>query len=257
MPNIVPANSLVELAQERSYSTKNGWRTVRRFSGLKAQVEARAMLLVQEGYEINLRYGAVCTVEASIGLDVQDENPQIEAPVYNWELMGNAFEMDMLSANITAINGLNAADQKLLRDIIEGRINVGETYSGGDPTFADSSTALPIFKLYLSGVKSVQMFAPVLRRSYSVSRSFQISASLTGAGQVYSTARVVADEGVPTVIAANIPASSQVTKTGAIYMYYGWLKGFPQIQVAAGNKAQVSQEWQWGLWSENLYTKNA
>jgi len=39
----------------------------------------------------------------------------------------------------------------------------------------------------------------------------------------------------------------------ALTFDFGWLKGYPDYQGAAGNKAVIAQEWEFGLWSREIY----
>jgi hypothetical protein len=135
-----------------------------------------------------------------------------------------------------------------LRDFADGK----KSYL--DDTPAVTGDALTVWKIQRAGVKSKVIYQPMLRHTRTVSSSYQVPASLTGVGTVYSTARLLALEPIPSLISGSLQSSSTTTRTDGVKVAFGWLKTYPTISIASHNKAQIVQEWQWGQWADKLYT---
>ncbi len=258
MSNIIPNASAVEQPIERRYSSSNGWQTIRRWRGGEDAIVAQGDLMMGQGYEIIVRAGAVWELEATLGANSAGGGGVGDEPVEVWELTGNAFEKDLLQADIAAVNNLNAADFRFLRDFFDGKKNA-EDYKSTSPTWVAPGSGDPeaVFQLWLAGVKSVMMYQQVLRHTKTIARGAEIPQSVTGAREIFSTTRLIAVNPVPGWIIASMPTSSTVNRpgyTGALY--YGWMKAYPQITLAAFGKSQIVQEWQWGLWPSAMYTIN-
>jgi len=249
--SIWPNSNAVEGPASRRYSAERGWQTVRNFEGGETAIESKASELLALGYDIEITGGAVWRLTATVATNASSSNPiGTDEPVDTWELFGNESEKDLLQANVAAVNSIIDDDQALLRSIFEGQIDASQ-YRTSSPAFTSVGSGDPvgIWQLWLAGVKSVTFFQPVLRHTKTVSRAYEIPNSLTGVGQVYSTAQLIVLEAPPADIAANLGASSYVTKSGVSnQFYFGWFKCSPQITISAGAKRQLVQEWRWGLW---------
>jgi hypothetical protein len=108
----------------------------------------------------------------------------------------------------------------------------------------------------MAGTKSIRVYQAMLRHTKTVAASYQIPASLTDIGEVFSSARLINQEPIPNVISGMMPAGSSVTLSAGMTAYRGWLKGFPTITLSANGKAQIVQEWEFGDWSDTIYTIN-
>lgn len=172
-----------------------------------------------------------------------------------WELQPNVVEKDFLEADLSAINALSADMVALIKK------------SGDDPSYAYASDAIytaatspqkttiaASVKLLRAGVKSIRVFAPVLRHTLTVSRNYTVAAALTNCGSVLSTSRLYSSEGVPNTLLFNLPTGSNPTRTDGLVPKYGWFKKYPQVTQVGQGRWQIVQEWEYGLWSTELYT---
>ena len=245
----------VEQPQERAWDSRRGYVTTRKFEGTASSLETLATTLASQGYSWNIQYGPVCKLTASISADFDSGSgsvTEVETVVDTWELSANVAEKDILNSE-SALVTTAQADLRTLRDILDGKKDIDLLTSSDVTTSAGWKLAL----LISQGVKSTIVYQPILRHTQTASNGWTVPNSLTNVGKVYTTAQLLSAENVPVSLNNNLTASSSVTRTdtGTDIVYtYGWLKTHPQIVDAAFQKIQVVQEWQWGLWSTDLYT---
>ncbi len=255
MSNIIPNASAVEQPIERRYSSSNGWQTIRRWRGGEEAIVAQGDLQMSQGYEIIVRAGPVWELEATIGGNTTGGGGIGDEPVEVWELTGNAFEKDILNADIDAVAGLHKEDYRVLRDFFDGKKDA-EQYKTTSPVWRNTGGAPEsIWQCWLAGAKSIQMYQPILRHTKTIARGAEVPQSVVGAGQIYSTTKVIELNFVPGWLAISLPASANRSRPGETVptLYYGWLKAYPQITLAAFGKSQIIQEWQFGLWAWKMY----
>lgn len=179
--------------------------------------------------------------KAAIGSGVGGiNNPNI--PLNNiWELQPNMVEKDIMDADI-AINDLTVAQKDAITAAVAANA-VGSL----------AGNSLKFYKLLRAGVKSIRIFEPVLRHSLTVRSDYTIAITLTNVGKIYTTAQLSSVEGVPSILLFNLPSGS-VARSDALSVGYGWLKKYPSVTQIAGGKWQIVQEWEYGVWSTDLYS---
>jgi hypothetical protein len=207
--------------------------------------------LIIRGYEYTVTplSGGCYRMEAtgewgSQGSDGTDSSPN-EALNDVWELQPNMVEKDFFDADISLVNSLSNADMKKVKDAIEKLT--------GDQSASFTGNSLKCYKLLSAGVKSIRTFAPVLRHNQTFRRDYTVRASLTNVGSVITNASLSSIEGVPETLLFNLPTNSNPSRTDGVGLGYGWLKKYPTISQVAGGKWSIQQEWEWGLWSVDLY----
>lgn len=128
--------------------------------------------------------------------------------------------------------------------------------TGGVAFFAPAASAFKLANLIVAGVKSTRIFQPTLRHNKIVSDKYSVQDALTNCGSIIKASSIAALEGIPTTILFNLPdayASARSDDFGAL-LKYGWFKKYPNVTELADDQWQISQEFEWGLWHENLYT---
>jgi len=87
-----------------------------------------------------------------------------------------------------------------------------------------------------------------------VTSKYDVPDALTNCGKIITAASINALEGIPSTILFNLPsdyASGRGDELGA-QLFHGWLKKYPNV-TQQGGEWSISQEFEWGLWHENLY----
>lgn len=244
----------IEQGVVKEYDPRRGPVTIRRWRGPRAALEALKDNLIAAGWTTRLETGGGpnCSLEASIAQEFSGGAPQITDPVDTWELTANVSEKDILRSDSTQIDGLSSADIKVLRDLIKGKLEFDGLTSS--KFTSAGSLGWNVAKLIAQGLQSVVVYQPIIRHTKTVSRNWEVPASLTNVGNILLTSTLVSLEDPPASISNNLSASgAEVTRDGLTFRY-GWLKTHPTITDAANERIQIVQEWQWGLWPTLIYT---
>lgn len=188
--------------------------------------------------------GAKDTIEARIPSPVNlFGNPEEEQPVNDWELMSNDVEKDLLESDIDIVNNLTDNEKLGLSQYMQ---DPGpDTFPASEP----GSDYEALVKQVQRGLRSVEVSAPSLRHTMTVSKNYSTKATFTNVGAVYTPAKLIELESVPTSLLFDPPTLS----TDREDVIWGYLKKFPTIRVSAGNKMQIEQEWKFNLWSTLIY----
>jgi len=199
--------------------------------------QQHAQWSIKEGYS-----GAADVLEARIPAPaISITEPEI--PVNDWELFNQGAEKDILEADVSIINSLTANEKDGLSQYMSD--------PGPDTTPARTpgSDYDRLFDQIQAGLRSVEIVAPVLRHTQTVSANWTVKAALTNVGRLLSTATLESSEGVPVDVLFELPSGTTTRPD----MAYAWKKEFPTVRVSANNKRQIEQEFKYGLWSTLLY----
>lgn len=261
MANITLGNTtLVEGPVVSRYDPVRGWESVRTFKGDETTIKSKAVELIGDGYRIQVRSGARWELEATAAWDAaQVGSTAAETPVLTWELTGSPVQKDILNSDLAVVESLGDHDLTILRDIFDGKVDVAKfkeaspafNYEGGNP--------YALFNLMLVGVRDRKEFQPVLKKNQTVSREYEVAAALSRVGQILTTSFLVLEETtIPKSISNNLPNKTKTAKCerATLFFYWGWLKSYPTITATSWNRIQVTQEFEWGLWPELMYTIN-
>ena len=139
-----------------------------------------------------------------------------------------------------------AIEERVERKDMETRTFKGST---GIPTLFGND-ALLLYDLHLAGVESAYVYQPIVIVTHTASVAFQWTPSFVYYGWVFTTrALMIADAGLVSGWKANLPNE---TSPKARFTY-GWLKSAPEITTVAGGRTQLIQEYEYGLWSDDLF----
>jgi hypothetical protein len=245
MSTSVGHQSTIENYEEISFSPQKGWERRSGITGRKAAVKALLNELAAQG--LSFTYACDQSPNATIRFETPglveggSAEPGQEVPTSSWEYLATRAEIDILEGDLagqngtTNVNGIVTAEKKLLRNRING---MDVTYP--DPFSTEFDT---IFKLIDQGVRSLRVFVPTLKVSRLVSLSYTVPASLANVGRIISTATLNVQEAIPSTLLFSLP-NDVSGKTGFVY---AWYKNHPNVQ-QAGNRWNISQEWDYGLW---------
>jgi hypothetical protein len=120
--------------------------------------------------------------------------------------------------------------------------------SGAETLFIDIVQDT-LYNLVLNGVDSWTIYQPTVIVTDTASAGFAWNIGFDDYGMIFSTVNMIADADLNSGWANNLPTGG-TPPSGFIY---GWLKKPPEIVTVAGNKTQLVQEYEFGLWSDVLY----
>lgn len=124
-----------------------------------------------------------------------------------------------------------------------------------------SPAGIKLAKALSDGVEQIEVPAPVLTRTKIVTQDYVYPADFTNIGQIYSTATLVATQGVPSTVLFEIgtlpstdPGAIVIPGTSVYQLYqYGWLKNSPSVRQVSKRKWSLTQTWDYGLWLMDIY----
>jgi hypothetical protein len=233
--------SHTENSEEISYSPSSGWSKSIGIDGPKLAVRALLNQLAGLGYAFTYKSDqgpkAAITVQ-TVGVASAGET---ENPTLAWEYFAGVAEIDVLEADIANVNSITStADKKILRDAINGTVPEDSGLTGNANT---------LFELIKGGLRNFRVNIPTLRVSKLVSGGYPVKASLTNVGRIITTNTLTIQENIPGTLLFNLPSYTS-SKSGYVY---AWYKKFPNVQQSGGNRWNVSQEWEYGLWTTFMY----
>lgn len=214
----------------------------------------RAAITAQ--YNLCVAGGGVCEVTTGIGVDkltarfsIQQDTGggTTEVPVDQWEFLASHVEKDVLEADVTFSPALTDHDKKQLKNYL-----VNPPASPSDVAAWDNATGSNLFELMENGLRSITVNAPTLRHTQTVSNVYTVRAALTNVGKIISSSTLMISEAIPTTVLFNLPFDTVKRSFGG-GLSYGWRKMHPSVTIAARSKLQITQEWEYGLWSNLLY----
>jgi hypothetical protein len=259
MKTICGTSDPIQNGQTISFTPTDGFRYGGKIQGLKESINALCQQMAAAGYSFRYHYDSSphATIEYDAAGDPNAINPgsgAAETPTEVWELYPNQALIDVLAGDIPGtisgqgnVNSISAEDKRILRHEAEGSSGSEEPTEFGDPL------ANMMLALMLSGVRSFRVEQPTLKVSKLVSSSYPVKAALTNVGRLISSETMQSSEGVPATLLFNLPASSIVTKADGVVQAHAWYKTYPNVQQVAGGRWNISQAWEWGIYSTFIY----
>ena len=116
-----------------------------------------------------------------------------------------------------------------------------------DPQF--NALQRELYSFLMAGVDSFPIYQPVVVVTDTASANFPWNVGFAYYGYTFSTAAMIVDAGLSSAWASNLPAETSAM-TGFVF---GWLKKPPEIVSVGGNKTQLVQEYEYGLWANVLF----
>ena len=226
-------NQLIELEPERSYSVRDGWRTVRRWKGTKEAVNLFIPTLLIDGTNVRVipDEGPTATLEgwfdnAQDGSSVTDAS-QIQT---TWSIVNNAFEQSILET--AEFEALPSDEQTAIREFLNGDINYSEALLA---TTADGEEFVHAIN---AGKVGIEVSSICLRRTKIVSGFDSATAYLANANKVYTRAQLISAFSPPAGVQSEMPADGE------------WLARNGTKEQQSNGKWVITLEW-WHLpsWS--------
>lgn len=268
---------ITELPHVFTRSKFSGGSLTRTFKGTEQQIITKEEEMLDAGYVTKRTQGPLWTLECVIqnvdasgtpttagggtGGDtagyVTDDGLQIV-----WEITPQIAEKDLLESN-TSILMRRIPDRykKYLKDLNARTDNPNKMFYAmpdKDLTYQNHVDAYACWNLLYSGVTTVDINYPVLRRTITPPRAYSLLSLSYYVNRVFSWSTLVATEGVPNNFAQILPAyyypdmTYNVTINGMNFAY-GYKKSPLTVQQISATNNQVQQEWTFGLYSTDLY----
>lgn len=240
-------------------SHRNGGSTTRTFISPNPNNDAAPAEMINlyntlffSGYDCKMVGGTNWTLVATLAYDIQT-NPGQAMPDPVWEIDGKPFEAALLTADVPIVNSLSTRTKTL----IEARMkNPTSTQPLTDPSeVSQLANATKVYNLLRRGEDSKKLFQPIVKRTITVSSLFNnLTWTLDNVGNVVSRDVLINNFGVPARYQGLIPSSTTTTSTDGVSTFTGFLVYQPNVVDVAGNRSQISQEFEFGKWDVDINT---
>lgn len=196
-------------------------------------------------YHVTKGYtGARDIIEARIPIWINSN----ETPVDDWEFQATEVEKDAMQVDSPEIDAIPYPQKKIIRRAI-ATFDAADDDPNAIPEGLTDPAGIELYRLMIDGFESIRVAVPTLRHTQTVSSLWAIRASLNYVEKLISTNSLTALE--------NIPAETLITLPNKISsragLFYGWYKKYPTVRKSAGHRAQIEQEWEYGLWARLAY----
>lgn len=256
-PIVIGAQGAIEQRIRFRWHPYQGPSTVRTWLGPRASIQALLPQLKAFGYayEFGPDSGQYYRVEATIGFGIDGSGVNDPANIIDtWELLPNVVEKDLLRADIAVINAISDTQKSNLQTSINSNDPSVDTGASANPARPiTDTTARALWPYMKRGESSVKVFAPVIRHTQTVSNSATIQAAFSNIERLFSSTAMGPvsgtnpnGQGVPPGILFSVPTKADPPDTN---LRYAWYKNWPTVTTSFGAKAQITQDWEFGLWN--------
>jgi len=239
------------------WSAERGHHTTQEWLGSETNIRALIPNIVAAGgsYEVDQMAGGCWRIVASYsqpqpgGAGGGDTGGQEIA--VTWELLPKDAQKPLLASFHSLVAGLTPAEIDQIKAEVDNT-----TKTAANTTL--TGNALIVFKLLRSGVDTVEIEQPVLNLTWIVPNNVNLSYSYANIGRIYTTSSLISAESIPSYISTSMVAwTSSFTNpsygSGRVSLVFGWKKRAPTQRLAGTNRREISQTWEFGLWSTSIY----
>jgi len=240
-PTITGTSAAHEQGQEFGWDDSGPY-LIRTWQGTRAAITAKYIECVAAGAKCSVKQGMAVDTLSARWSNVDGSGGGSSEVVNDWEFFAGVVQKDFMEADTSAIRDLSADDKAQMKYLIA---NPPATPDDVPAWSAETGTnAAAIYALVQAGLRSIDVNAPTVRHTQTVSNSYAIKASLTNVGRIFTSGQLISDEAMPGDLLFNLPTDIS-SKANLIY---GWFKMHPTIRLSARQKTQIVQEWTYGLW---------
>jgi len=249
---IILGQTLVEQPIKFGWSPDRGPYTQRSWKGTETQVKSKINEIISLGgsYEVEQLAGEFWMITASYGNNTGGGDQSGNEVTDQWELVPNVVSQNLLESQYSKVAGLSTTQVKQIKDSLAQ--NVEPSASG----FA--SDQLTVYTLMHSNVDTVSVSQPVLQHNWLVPIGVNLAYSYSNIDRIFTTASLISTEGVPADLAVSISAwtasfANPSYGSNRVALVFGWKKLAPTQRIANNGRREITQGFEFGLWSTDIY----
>jgi len=249
--------------QESTYQVNKFPQYTVPYSGPSSSVYHSASIYYNKGWQVKVTQGNPYQMVATLQCELSSDGitPITGTGSYvtvNWGLHYKTTDKDILNVGtniIPWIGQIETSDRILLANAINSPPKNGildfTTFSTNSLSVSSSQT---IWYMVQSGFKTVPIVTPILRMTLVVPSTYNMTSFNNYIGSNYSVSTLASAIGIPSNWSSIMPQGTDPNPTGSngIPYLYGWLKQ-PPTQDQNGTTITIQQEWEYGLWPQNIY----
>jgi hypothetical protein len=174
-----------------------------------------------------------------------------------WEVAPNKVAKPLLQADCTLIKGLSEKQIGYIQKYINNPelVKDGIIWTGTAPEQAASAK---VYAMLRCGVEHYNVFQPVLRHTWVVPTNANPAFAFTNSGKLLTTAQLYSVENLPSnfllPLAEIATLFGTVTRTDGVALAWRWYKNMPTLRMSTNGRKEVVGEWEFGLWSTDIYS---
>ena len=213
-----------------------------------ADIPALLGQLIAAGYAYEVSPeadGAITVVEAT-SQPASDTNgdPATQPLAEKWERDSMTTEKDILQSDLAIVAAIIPTVAETIRKAVA---------DNAPPASALNANETKVYNLMLSGAKSIRVSSPVVRRTRITASSYTVKASDTNMGKILSTAQMTSLENAPTTVLFNLPSTGSSVGAAGVARRSGWYKKPAKVNQQGDGQWQITQEYEYDIWSSDLY----
>ena len=189
---------------------------------------------------------------ARISNEVQDGEPITD------ESPTSTFEVVKTNKNTNVLTSINPLTVQLTPQMINAVRKAVDADSGISfcSTWAQpyKDTAVILYWTYKSGAQEYFQSMTTLRKTYTVSNTYQVNESVRGAGRIYTKQGMINAENIPYEIHGILPDSYEYsTEEYNVPYVMGYFYSAPSYSRTGPTSYSVTSEYNYGAWPVALY----
>lgn len=237
---------LVKTKVRYSYKKGQGLVTETVFVGTRAAIEGLVGILQSTFDEFNIEHnGPVWSCTARFSGDL--ENPGEAANVVN-DVRSSANRVVKKIWKHPRYSAVSDSDLKFIQKAVNGHQTLHEAYGSDTVSFPDI-----VEELYTKVLREEGwiIYQPVLQRTWTAASNYQFNQPYyANIRRIFQSAAMPTELDIPpNEIGFQLPDE----QSGNADLVYGWLKHYPEYFKGAGQKAVMSQDYEYGLWDVDIY----
>ena len=202
------------------------------------------------------------TLNVNLGQNPEGPTSTIE-PTSQWSLTRNIVEENLLEADREVIKELTTLTKESIRLALK---NPGKQLPIVEKLYASNTNyvkgANEVYSLMAMGMKSRRIITKTLKRTITVSEMYNTTWLNNSEGKVIGTPTMISRYNIPISVSCLMPNPSVkefILNSGdnnimnRVYVNYGWLDLGVDRNFSNNGNVQISQEWEYGKWSNLAY----
>jgi hypothetical protein len=248
-------------SQTETYKQNKYPQITRTMYGLESDVRYSGSRYWGQGWDVEFERGESLfkgTFSVSGEVDSGNNIIQYGSGSYitlNWNMVFKTTEKELLHCSqneIAWIDQVTLAEKSILETALSD-----PPKDGSYPLHLYSSASYVVWNMAKFGFRTVPVSVPVFRMTLTVPATYNLGnyyTNLYPIPSVYTLSTLASTLGIPSNWTAVMPQGTDpsTTTTNGIPMHYGWKKNPPDVQ-ENGAFMTVQQDWEYGLWPQNIY----
>lgn len=255
------------MTRKKWSATKQCYTYTKYQRGLLAELEGKEDALQFNGYDYTLNPS---NIEGLYELEWVEPDEEEETEP-QWEMDPHVINGSFLSSELSIIDRMLPANRQALEHAIKHISEYKDKNFEPEPVDIPDNDPAQIDYFYEAwenlslGIRNVKRSLPILKKTYFTNHQTDVDIAYSYVGWLHSNETLIGVEGVPmkwwTYMYNRTPTGEysqvrgfapQLGPDSHITLNYGWMKNDPVVSISTGGKTQISQTWEYGLYTSTI-----